>query len=369
MNNIEKTSMNLPYPKINIDRWFSQEVHEEELKHLFNAPNLLKYSGHELIVPNNNDYWVPPQLDNRWIVVNKDGKTELVSNVCLHRQAPIVEGKGNSAFFTCKVHCWNYNNKGKLRSAPLFNDVDGELEKKELYNWNGLLLQGGVPGFTLKDAGVDDIVDFSKYHYAFTDTLEQDYNWKSFSEIYLENYHIFAIHPGFNGFVDCNNQSWFMHESGSVQRVGMKETLDTIAGSKCFEDYQKLLLKAFEGRMPRLGAVWIYLYPNIMIDWYPGVIVVSTIHPVSPQKCVNLVDYFFETEIYEKCPEFFEASKVMYDEVAVEDSFASGYQDKGRRALYLNGETLSGPMELNQEIGVKGLYEWIRKTHPRQSEQ
>ena len=361
---INKTSMKDSYPTLDVSRWFSEELHIGEINSLFRGPDCFMYAGHESIIPNNNDFWVSPQLDKRWILVNKNEEIELVSNVCLHRQAPIVEGKGNQSFFTCKVHCWNYTNKGKLRTAPMFTDVEGQLETKKLERWNGLLFKGKAPSLSLKEFGVDDLIDFSKFHYAYTESTEYDFNWKSFSEVYLENYHIFAIHPGFNGYVDCTNQTWEGNSEGSVQKVGMKETLDQFAGSKDFENYQNSLLKTFEGRMPRLGAVWLYLYPNIMIDWYPGLIVISTIHPISAQKCVNHVDFFFENEAWEKNPEYFTYTKSVYDEVAKEDEWASWYQDQGRKSLFLNGETQSGPIEKNQETGLTFFYDWINKNHP-----
>ena len=35
-----------------------------------------------------------------------------------------------------------------------------------------------------------------------------NYNWKTFIEVYLEDYHVAPFHPGLGSFVSCDDLSW-----------------------------------------------------------------------------------------------------------------------------------------------------------------
>ena len=35
-----------------------------------------------------------------------------------------------------------------------------------------------------------------------------NYNWKTFIEVYLEDYHVGPFHPGLGQFVTCDDLSW-----------------------------------------------------------------------------------------------------------------------------------------------------------------
>ena len=39
------------------------------------------------------------------------------------------------------------------------------------------------------------------------------------------------------------------------------------------------------------------IYPNIMIEWYPQTIVVSTLYPLEPQKTLNITEFYYAEEI------------------------------------------------------------------------
>ena len=53
---------------------------------------------------------------------------------------------------------------------------------------------------------------------------ECDYNWKTFIEVYLEDYHVGPFHPGLGGFVTCDDLRWEFGEHHSVQTVGAAAT-------------------------------------------------------------------------------------------------------------------------------------------------
>ena len=80
------------------------------------------YVGHELMVPNAGDYYALSWRDNAQALVRNAEGIELVSNVCRHRQAIILQGRGNASNIVCPIHRWTYDLKGELLGAPFFEE-------------------------------------------------------------------------------------------------------------------------------------------------------------------------------------------------------------------------------------------------------
>lgn len=77
-----------------VDWYLDSQILELEKRILFDhGPG---YVGHEIMLPNVGDYYVPEWMDNaKMLVRNKDG-IELLSNVCRHRQSLLLKGSGNT---------------------------------------------------------------------------------------------------------------------------------------------------------------------------------------------------------------------------------------------------------------------------------
>src|SRR6185369_7242098 len=75
--------------------WYvDPEIFALEKKTLFDAgPN---YMGHELMVPNVGDYQSLAWMDHAKVLVRNDSGPELLSNVCRHRQAIMLEERANT---------------------------------------------------------------------------------------------------------------------------------------------------------------------------------------------------------------------------------------------------------------------------------
>jgi phenylpropionate dioxygenase-like ring-hydroxylating dioxygenase large terminal subunit len=346
-----------------IPSYFSLESQRREIQNLFNSEDSIKYIGHELMVPNKNDYRVIPCTSDRWTLFNNDGDTNLISNVCLHRQSKLLNGSGNKKIIGCKVHCWSYENTGKVKSTPFFKDPKvTELKSKKLSNWNGLLFDGRTPDLDLKAAGVDQYINFDGFFFHSSTTTEYNFNWKTFSEIYLENYHVFGMHPGLKDFVNPTDLEWVVGKDYSLQKVGINSALRMRSGTPKYAEWHKAISEAYPSELPRYGAIWIYIYPNIMIEWYPNVLVVSTIHPIEPQKCVNHVEFYYPKAMYEANPDYFRIEQEVYEETAIEDEEACLLLDAGRKSLFAEGGYEYGPVEPFLEMGVNEFYEYLKKS-------
>ena len=333
-----------------VPNYFSPEIHGWE-RHLFED---FMYCGHQQFVPSHLDYQVLENTNNRWTLINRNDEFFIQSNICLHRQAEISRGKGKGKIHICKAHCWTYDENGAIKNTPYFQEkIEGALERKSLVNWNGVLFNDHLD-LDLKECGVDHLIDFNKYKFHGSSKTEYGFNWKTFAEVYLENLHIYAMHPGLRKFVDPQDLEWQFGENWSLQKIGVREEIgnnDSLAYRDMIESLKK------DGITPEFGAVWIYVYPNVMIEWYPKTIAISTIYSPEPEKTVNHVDLFFEEGTTDEWRETFER---VYNETALEDEEACELLHRGRKALWLNNESETGPVESKLEAGVNHFWNWYR---------
>src|SRR5205814_8486064 len=95
------------------------------------------------------------------------------------------------------------------------------------------------------------------------------------------------------------------------------------------------------GKPAKQGAIWFLYYPNVMLEWYPHVLVVSTLLPRSPTHTTNVVEFYYPEDIVLFEREFVEAEQAAYRETAIEDDEIARRMDRGRRALWERGENRS----------------------------
>src|SRR3546814_5859650 len=76
--------------------------------------------------------------------------------------------------------------------------------------------------------------------------------------------------------------------------------------------------------------VWVTYFPTHMIELYPHVVVLSTLHPVSSQETVNIVEFYYPEDIVAFEREFVLAQRAAYMETAIEDDEIAERMDAGR---------------------------------------
>ena len=117
----------------------------------------------------------------------------------------------------------------------------------------------------------------------------------------------------------------------------------------------------YRGEIPPHGAIWLTYYPNIMVEWYPHVLVLSTLRPLSLNKTMNVVEFYYPEDIALFEPEFVEAEQAAYMETAIEDDEIAERMDRGRLALYRQGASEVGPYQSPMEDGMQHFHEWLRR--------
>ena len=368
-----------------VSSYFDEALYQRETQSIFQQGP--RDVGHALSVPNIGDYYALPQeLEGRALVRNAAG-VELVSNVCRHRQAVMLKGRGsltgaqgasgNSAGnIVCPLHRWTYSSNqtgngvqkaGTLIGAPHFSqDPCLNLNNYPLQEWNGLLFEahGRNVAADLAGMGPRAALDFEGYVLDKVEMHECNYNWKTFIEVYLEDYHVGPFHPGLGQFVTCDDLRWEFKDNYSVQTVGVAKGLgkaNPAGGSPVYERWQKALLAYRNGVPPQQGAIWLTYYPHIMVEWYPHVLTVSTLHPMGPNKTMNMVEFYYPEEIVAFEREFVEAQQAAYMETCIEDDEIGERMDAGRRALFARGDNEVGPYQSPMEDGMQHFHAWYRR--------
>ena len=350
--------------QLSVDWYFDPRIYQLEKQLLFNAgPN---YTGHELLTPNLGDYhalaWAG---DAKALVRNSDDKSKgvsLLGNICRHRQAIMLRGRGNSKNIVCPLHRWTYALDGKLLGAPHFpENTCLDLAQTPLMNWNGLLFEG--PRDIARDLGALGVtrdLDFTGFMFDRVEVEEYACNWKTFIEVYLEDYHVEPFHPGLAGFVNVADLKWEFGAWHSVQTCGVKQGLAR-PGSDVYRRWHDQVHRHSEGKPPAHGAIWLTYFPGLMVEWYPHVLVVSSIIPRGPEACTNVVEFYYPEDMVLFEREFIEAEQAAYRETAIEDREICERMTAGRRALYQQGVTDAGPYQSPMEDGMRHFHEYLRR--------
>jgi phenylpropionate dioxygenase-like ring-hydroxylating dioxygenase large terminal subunit len=352
--------------QLSVNTYFDEDLFRKELELIFHTGP--RYLGHELAVPEVGDYYALPQeSEGRALVRTRDG-VELISNVCRHRQAVMLRGRGNSGNnVVCPLHRWTYDLHGQLIGAPHFSeDPCLNLRNYKLRTWNGLVFEdnGRDVAKELGQLGPRAELDFSGYVLDRVELHRCAYNWKTFIEVYLEDYHVGPFHPGLGQFVTCEDLRWEFGPHHSVQTVGVHKELAK-AGSEVYRKWHDAVLAFRNGEPPKQGAIWLTYYPNVMVEWYPHVLVVSTLYPKGPQETLNVVEFFYPEEIAAFEREFVEANQAAYMETCVEDDEIALRMDAGRKALRERGDDDAGPYQSPMEDGMQHFHEWYRRAMTR----
>jgi len=352
-----------------VTSYFDEALFQRELETIFQQGP--KYVGHQLAVPNVGDYYALPHEGEGRALVRSENGVELISNICRHRQAVMLKGRGNlrtqgsghgGGHLICPLHHWTYAPSGELLGAPHFtHDPCLNLNNYKLREWNGMLFEDNGRDILADLAGMGPAKDlnFDGYALDHVELHECNYNWKTFIEVYLEDYHVGPFHPGLGNFVTCDDLQWEFKPEYSVQTVGVANTFGK-PGSDVYKKWHDVLLNYRSGALPERGAIWLTYYPHIMVEWYPHVLTVSTLHPVSPTKTLNMVEFYYPEEIVAFEREFVEAQRAAYMETCIEDDEIAERMDAGRKALMQRGDNEVGPYQSPMEDGMQHFHEWYR---------
>ncbi|MCR9095213.1 MAG: aromatic ring-hydroxylating dioxygenase subunit alpha [bacterium] len=182
-----------------------EAIYAEEVERLFRGEWLC--AGRVEQVANPGDYLSLDLLGDRLVVVrDKTGGIRVLSRICRHRAAELVNGSGNTRSFQCPYHLWTYGLDGELIGAPHMEAVPGfdastcALPEIRSEIWEGFVfvnLDGEAEPLgprlaplstLLADYRIGELVAEE------TATFDSPFNWKVLVDNFMEAYHHIATH-------------------------------------------------------------------------------------------------------------------------------------------------------------------------------
>jgi choline monooxygenase len=226
------------------------------------------------------------------LVTGHDGVVRGFYNVCRHHAAALMtEPQGRAEHLRCPYHGWTYDLQGALVVAPEFGGVcNFDKSGNGLAPVHTALWQGWVfvklisNGPALEEfLGEDLIRQIQRLKLEQLSWFERrSYtvrcNWKVFIDNYLDGgYHVPHIHGALNSVLDY-----------SAYRI---ETRDRFCVQSSPIITGKADVQTAETRKGK--ALYYWIYPNSMINWYEGVMDTNLVVPRGHDRTEIIFDYYF----------------------------------------------------------------------------
>ena len=279
------------------------------------------------------------------VVVTRDkvGTLRAFSNVCRHRAGPIAQGSGCKHVLKCAYHGWTYTLDGRLIGTPeidgveFFDRSEFGMVPLRLETWQQFIFVnfdadapplstylGNIPeqakGFEFNGLGLAERRDYIV-----------NCNWKVYVDNYLEGYHIPIVHPGLMKEIDYSRYRIETFRYYSQQLGPVKEIRPGDIGERVYP--------------PGVGlqeALYFWIFPNLMLNFYPDNIQTNVIVPLSHDKTLTIFEWYFHDastqktrERIKKAIEFSEA--VQQEDMriceAVQRGLNSSLYDRGRYSV------------------------------------
>ena len=230
------------------------------------------------------------------VVRGSDNKLRGFFNVCRHHAAAVMtDPAGTASQLRCPYHGWTYSLAGELKGAPDFVGVCNfdkaansllQVHTATWANWTFVNLHDpGTTFLSLPEFLGEDLLGQVKYldlcrlkwverrHYSF------DCNWKVFVDNYLDGgYHVPHLHKGLDSVLDYskyaieNGERYCLQSSPLVSKGAEAKTGSVRKGKR---------------------ALYYWIYPNFMINWYDGVMDTNLVIPISINRTEVIFDFYF----------------------------------------------------------------------------
>lgn len=322
-------------------RWYHDaEHHHREWQAIFGTAWQL--AGHISAIPQPSGVWATT-VGGRPVLVVRDeiGDIRAYHNVCRHRASPLMwDGQTEScAHIRCRYHGWRYDLDGTLRAAPGYGapPPDGlHLFGIHVTLWNGLVFVS----FAKQPPPIDDILSplqaaagtlpWAEMTVVRTVRHTLRCNWKTYTENYLEGYHIPWLHPGL------------------TEEVAMRDYHVDVQGRTALHQ-----VPTRSGALSQ--GVWIWLWPTTAINVYGAGINLETIHPRGPEETEIRYQYLFPAGHPASAQE---AAMAMSQQVTEEDiQICEAVQQNLRTGIYTTGQ-----LSPRHEGGVAAFQAWVRES-------
>jgi choline monooxygenase len=217
-----------------------------------------------------------PGLLDEPVLLTRDGHGTLrcLPNVCTHRGHLLVEGPCTRADIRCPYHSRRFDLQGRMTFMPGFEDVPGfpgeedHLQPLGFGGWAGhgfACLESDnslMPMETLLEPVERHLPGLDLSGWAHDPSRDRQFefsaHWALYVENYLEGLHIPFLHAGLMAELDWSRYRYELHPWGNLQ-LG----LDEHGG---------------------VAAHYFWLFPNLMLNFYPWGLSVNVVLPLAPDR-------------------------------------------------------------------------------------
>ena len=212
---------------------------------------------------------LPGFLDEPALVVKGAGAVNCISNVCTHRGKILVEEPCEANLIRCGYHGRRFSLEGKFLSMPEFEGVENfpcesdDLRKIPSATLGGFIFASLDPAAPFSDfvtAEQFESVGVNRPILTSTREYEIEAHWALYCENYLEGFHIPYVHKTLNEIVDYGSYSTETFRYSSLQ-TGFDD-----AGG--------------------IAARYLFIFPNMMFNFYPWGVSVNVVRPISPSRSI-----------------------------------------------------------------------------------
>ncbi len=240
-----------------------------------------------------------------FVIRAKDNELHAYYNVCQHRAAELVQGRGNSKkLLICPYHSWTYDSLGNLVTAPGTEIMEGfdrevfcltEVRVEQFCNLVFVNLDPDAKTLKSQASLLEDEyyhfvpeLDDLKFCHRFTWDVKS--NWKIFAENFAECYHCPTVHQGLKEVVDLSAlrmYSYDIHTTMIAPDLGFDEgALDPDNDNPLKKSNDEIQVGLFDN-----------LWPNTAFAIWPGTtnFQVVTAVPYSAEGHIEHWDCFYRT--------------------------------------------------------------------------
>ncbi len=319
----------LPNPAFSSQEWFALEQDRIFRRYWI-------FAGAEAEIPKTGDI-KPVEIGGVPVILvrGQDGAVRCFQNVCRHRGSRLVSEHCNRKTITCPYHAWTYGLDGSLRARPHFNGPD----RGDMFRAGGGCMLDLLPvraesfhGCVFVDLSgaaeplgnwlaiiAEDLTayDLASIRWAGKLEFEVAANWKFVYENYIENYHVFAIHPRLTDFAPMDIRGagkW----RGNTFKNGYSFPKEEQGRGQGMPHYPGL------SDEDRARGIWFLTMPHFALEVFPDQFTVLVAYPVAPGLTREELHVF-----------------LIGDEAATGERFADGRQEIFRMWDDLNREDLS----------------------------
>lgn len=225
------------------------------------------------------------------VVRGADGALRGFFNVCRHHAAAVMtEPCGKAAQLRCPYHGWTYGLDGGLRSGPdldgmeAFDFAENNLVPVSVATWEKLVFvhldPDPVPLLDFVGDMADQVKPLGLGALSFCErrTWEIGCNWKVFVDNYLDGgYHVPFLHKGLSSILD--------YKAYTIENFGrvclQKSPIDAAGGEE------------MTASVRRGQALYYWLYPNLMLNWYEGYLDTNLVVPLAVDRTLVIFDFYF----------------------------------------------------------------------------